>query len=63
MIFPKHGLIRWIGDNKRGLQAVFGGFLIQLCAGVNYIIIYISRVKKSTRSHIIKCHKKVYGAI
>ena len=42
MIFPKHGLIRWISDNKRGLQAVFGGFLIQLCAGVNYIIIYIS---------------------
>ena len=23
----------------------------------------ISRVKRSTRSHIIKCHKKVYGAI
>ena len=53
MIFPKHELIRWIGDNKRGLQAVFGGFLIQLCAGagVKYLRIRIYKVQFSSFCH------------
>ena len=36
MILPQHEFARWILDNKRGLLAVFGGFLIQLCAGDRY---------------------------
>ena len=40
MILPQHEFARWILDNKRGLLAVFGGFLIQLCAGDrNYLSI------------------------
>ena len=47
MILPKHVIARWIFDNKRGLLAVFGGFLIQICAGD----IYYSSIKSFFAAH------------
>ena len=44
MILPQHEFARWILDNKRGLLAVFGGFLIQLCAGDRYITLASSQI-------------------
>ena len=51
MILPQHEFARWILDNKRGLLAVFGGFLIQLCAGDGYITL--------ASSQILSVHKKL----
>ena len=51
MILPQHEFARWILDNKRGLLAVFGGFLIQLCAGDRYITL--------ASSQILSVHKKL----
>ena len=35
MITPQNEYLRWMVENKRGLLAVFGAFLIQLCEGMS----------------------------